>query len=60
MHELGRHQRQETVAQVTDDVLGEGARVAALLHRVGDGGQDAAGVGLDQRLDELVERGALV
>ena len=45
---------------MTQDVLGEGAGVAALLDGVGDGGERPPRVGLDQRLDELVERCPLV
>ena len=57
LHQLGRHERQEAVAQVTDDVVGERARVAPLLHRVGDDRERTTGIVLDERLDELVERG---
>ena len=56
LHELGRHQRQEAVAQVAHDVVGERARIAALLHGERDHRQGAAGVVLDERFDELVER----
>ena len=57
-HELGRHQRQEAVAEVADDasVTGRGSRPC--LHGMGDRRQRATGVALDQRLDELVERHA--
>ena len=56
LHELGRHQRQEAIAEVTNDLFGQRARVAALQHGVGDDGECSAGVVLDERLDELVER----
>ena len=59
LHQLGCHQRQEAVAQVADDVLGERARIAALLHGVRDDRERPAGVVLDERLDELVERRGL-
>ncbi|CAB4592135.1 unannotated protein [freshwater metagenome] len=51
--ELGSHQRQEAVAQVPDDVLGERTGIATLLDGVGDGGEGTARVELDERLDEL-------
>ena len=54
-HQLGRHQRQEAVAQVTDDVVGERARVAALMHGVRHTGEGPARVEVDERLDELGE-----
>jgi len=41
---------------VTDDVVGECACVAALLHGVSHDRQCATGVGLDERFDEFVER----
>jgi hypothetical protein len=54
-HELGRHQRQERVAEVPDDLLGDGARVAAEVDRVGHRGERPARIALDHRDDELVE-----
>ena len=54
-HELGRHQRQEAVAQGPDDVLGERPGITTLMHGVRRGGERPAGVELDQRLDELAE-----
>ena len=57
LHQLGRHQREEAVAQVADDVVGERARVAALLHGHRNNSQRAPGVVLDERFDELVEWG---
>ena len=53
-HQFGCHQRQEAVAQVANDVLGEPARIAALLHGERDTGERAARVEVDERLDELV------
>ena len=53
-HQLGRHQRQEAVAQVPHDVLGEARGIAALLHGERDGGERTTRIELDQRLDELV------
>ena len=53
-HQLGRHQRQEAVAQVAHHVLGERARVATLLDGEGHRGERPARIELDQRLDELV------
>ena len=54
-HQLGRHQREEPVAEVADQLLGERARVAAEADRVGHGGEHAARIVVDHRLDELVE-----
>ena len=59
LDELGRHQRQEAVAQVADDLFGQRPRVAALQHGMGDHGERPAGVVFDERLDELVERRGL-
>ena len=56
LHQLGCHQRKEAVAEMADDVVGERARVAALLHRQGNDCERATSVVLDERLDELVER----
>ena len=42
-----------------DQALGEGAGVATRGRGRGDGGQSPAGVGLDERLDHFVERGAV-
>ena len=55
LHELGRHQRQETVAEVADQLLRERARLRSEGDRVGDHGQGAACVAVDHGLDELVE-----
>ena len=41
---------------MTDDVLGQGARVVAEQHGVGDHRQGAPGIVLDEGFDELVER----
>jgi hypothetical protein len=59
LDQLGGHQRQEAVAQVAHDVVGERARVAPLLHRQRHDRERAARVVLDERLDELVERRGL-
>ncbi len=55
LHQFRRHQRQEAVAQVADDVVGEGARIATLLRRMGHHGEGPTWVVLDEILDELVE-----
>ena len=54
LHQLGGHQRQETVAQVANDVLGKRAWVTALLHSKGKRGQRLARIVSDERFDELV------
>ena len=59
LHQLGCHQRQEAVAEVADDLLGQRPRVAALLHGMGNDGERPARIVLDERLDELVERRGL-
>ncbi len=60
LHELGGHQRQEAVAQVPDEILGERARVATLLHAEGHGREHPGGIsGLECR-DELVDRRAVI
>ena len=56
LHELGRHQRQEPVAEVAHEGLGQRPRLVAGVDGVGQRGEGVAGVVLDQRLDELVER----
>ena len=56
LHQLGGHEGQEAIAQVTHDVVGECARIATLLHRQGNNRECAAGVVLDKSFDELVER----
>ena len=56
LHQLGRHQRQEPVAQVADQRLGEGAGLVPGVDRGRHGGEGAAGIVLDEGLDELLER----
>lgn len=34
LHQLGSHEREETVAKVPHDLLGEGARITTLLYRM--------------------------
>ena len=55
LHQFGRHQRQEPVAQVADEVLGQRPRVAARRDGVRHHRERSPGVALDHRLDELVE-----
>ncbi len=55
LHELGCHERQEAVAQVADDLFGQGARIAALEHGMGDDRQCPTRIVFDERFDELVE-----
>ena len=54
-HELGRHQRQERVAQVAHQCLGDRPRIAAHRHGVPHRRQCAARIALDQGEHELVE-----
>ena len=56
LHELGRHQREEPVAQVPDERLGDRARVVPALTAWAIAVEGPARIVLDQRLDELVER----
>ncbi len=39
LHQLGRHQGEEAVAQMADELLGDGTRITPEADRVGDGGQ---------------------
>ena len=55
LHQLGSHQREEPVAEVADQLLGERAGIAAEADRVGHGGEHAPRIVVDHRLDELVE-----
>ena len=56
LHQFGGHQRQEAVAQVSNNVLGEHAWIAALLHGECQGGESHTGVMGDECFDELVVR----
>ena len=56
LHEVGVHERKEPVAQVSDEVLGERARIASGTHRGSHRRQGAAGVAVDEGLGDLVER----
>ncbi len=55
-HQLGRHQRQEAVAEVAHERLGQRPGLVAGVDGVGHRREGVAGVVGDQRLDELVER----
>ena len=55
LHQLGRHQRQEPVAQVAHQLLGDGARVVPGIDEGGHRRERLAGIVGDQRLDELIE-----
>ena len=54
-HQFGRHQRQEAVAQVADDVFRQAPGIAALLHGERNRGEGTTRIELDQCFDELVE-----
>ena len=56
LNEFGCHQRQEAITEVTHDVLGENARIAALLHRKRECCERLPGIVRDEGLDELVIR----
>ena len=55
LHQLGRHQRQEPVAQVADELLGHVRGSCPALTAWAIAVSALAGVVVDQRLDELVE-----
>ena len=56
LHEVGRHQAEEAVAQVLDEALGDRARVVTDVDEPGHRRQRPPGIVLDERLDEVVER----
>ncbi len=56
LHEVGRHQAEEAVAQVLDEALGDRPRVVADVDEPGHRRQRPAGIVVDERLDEVVER----
>ena len=56
LNEFRRHLSQEAVAQMTNEIVDDGARIAATMHGVSNGRQRTAGVELDEGLDEFVDR----
>ena len=56
LDEVRRNHREEGLAKVGDEVLGQAPRIPPALHRGGESGQRPAGVGLHQAFDEVVER----
>ena len=55
LHQFGRHDRQEQVAQVAKEVLAQGARVVTVADGVGHGAQGQPGVGVDEGPHEVTE-----
>ena len=59
LDQLRRHQREEAVAQVGDELLGQTPRVTAALDGDGERGQRPAAVGGDEAFHQVVERDLL-
>ena len=55
LHKVGSHQREETVAQVSDQVFREGTRITPIVHGFRNRGDSTAAVALDQRFDQFIQ-----
>ena len=53
LHELWRHRRQEHLAQIANNLLGERFRVIAALHRCRHLGEHVGGIAGNQRFDHI-------